>query len=95
MFPSIDGAAKWVTRSFATGPWRGFFGEAKSLVKQRADAQVDNAVVDVHAGPPGLDNPEAAQSLKLIGHSLRLHPDCIRQLRDTQLIGSHERMQKS
>jgi hypothetical protein len=64
------------------------------LIEQTADAQVHDPIVDIHSSSAGLDDPETAESLKLVRNRLRLHTDLIRQFRDTQLVGPHEGVQE-
>jgi hypothetical protein len=70
------------------------FGQAQSLIEQASDAQVHDPIVDIHSGSTGLDDPETAESLKLVGNRLWLHADLIGQFRDTQLVGPHEGVQQ-
>jgi hypothetical protein len=62
--------------------------ETQALIQEIRHAGIYNPVEDVVAVSPEAENAAVEETLKLVGHGLRIHPHGLRQVLDAELSGS-------
>lgn len=70
------------------------FKQAKSPLDKRTDTGIFDPIEDLYAHPARHDHAMVSKQLQLVRYRLRLHPEPIAQVGNTQLSLPHERMEQ-
>lgn len=72
---------------------RGVVSQAPTLIEQRHDAWINDAIMNLKSVPSRFDNAPAREALKLIRDRLRCHLQRFSQVTYAKLPGTHQGMQ--